>query len=62
MNAIDFIKEHNKVMFWNIYRYNEGTAEWDFVDKAEIEEEEKVDDAFFSSALEENDTCDLYLA
>jgi hypothetical protein len=63
MRAIDFISEHeSKVVFWNVYRFNEENAEWDLIDRAEIEDEEMVDEAFFNSNLEENDTCDLYLA
>ena len=62
MNAIEFINNHNEVIFWNIYRFNEENAEWDLIDRAEIEDEEMVDEAFFDSNLEENDTCDLYLA
>lgn len=61
MNAIEFINNHNEVIFWNIYRFNEDNAEWDLIDRAEIEDEEMVDEAFFDSNLEENDTCDLYL-
>jgi hypothetical protein len=61
MNAIEFINNHNEVIFWNIYRFNEENAEWDLIDRAEIEDEEMVDEAFFDSNLEENDTCDLYL-
>jgi len=63
MRAIDFISEHeSKIVFWNVYRFNEDNAEWDLIDRAEVEDEEKVEEAFFSSTLEENDTCDLYLA
>lgn len=63
MRAIDFISEYeSKVVFWNIYRFNEDNAEWDLIDRAEIEDEEMVDEVFFGSNLEENDTCDLYLA
>ena len=61
MKAINFIKEHNEVIFWNIYRFNEDTAEWDLIDSAEIEDEEMVDDAFFNNYVEKNDACDLYL-
>jgi hypothetical protein len=62
MRAIDFISEHEgKVVFWNIRRFNEENAEWDLIDPAEIEDEEMVDEAFFGSTFEENDTCDLYL-
>jgi hypothetical protein len=62
MRAIDFISEYeSKVVFWNIYRFNEDNAEWDLIDRAEVEDEEMVDEAFFGSNLEENDTCDLYL-
>lgn len=62
MNAIEFINNHNEVIFWNIYRFNEDNAEWDLIDRAEVYDEEMVDEAFFDSNLEENDTCDLYLA
>ena len=62
MRAIDFISEYeSKVVFWNIYRFNEDNAEWDLIDRAEIEDEEMVDEAFFGSTFEENDTCNLYL-
>jgi hypothetical protein len=61
MNAIEFINNHNEVIFWNIYRFNEDNAEWDLIDRAEVYDEEMVDEAFFDSNLEENDTCDLYL-
>jgi hypothetical protein len=63
MRAIDFISEHeSKVVFWNVYRFNEDNAEWDLIDRTEVEDEEMVDEAFFGSNLEENDTCDLSLA
>lgn len=61
MSAIEFINNHNEVIFWNIYRFNEDNAEWDLIDRAEVYDEEMVDEAFFDSNLEENDTCDLYL-
>ena len=61
MNAIEFINNHNEVIFWNIYRFNEDNAEWVLIDRAEVYDEEMVDEAFFDSNLEENDTCDLYL-
>ena len=62
MNAIEFINNHNKVIFWNVYRFNEENAEWDLIDRAEIEDHEQIEESFFSKSLEENDTCDLYLA
>ena len=61
MKALDFIKAHNEVIFWNIYRFNEDNARWDIIDPAEIEEDEMVDGVFFDSIFNENDECDLYL-
>ena len=61
MNAIEFMNNHPEVRFWNIYRFNEDTTHWDLIDRAEVEEEDEVDDAFFDTFFDENDDCELYL-
>jgi hypothetical protein len=61
MNAIEFINNHNEVIFWNVYRFNEDNAEWDLIDPAEITDEDEVDEAFFNDCFEKADECDLYL-
>ena len=61
MRAQDFIKEHNKVIFWNIHRFNWDTNEWDRIERCEITDYEEVDEAFFNSIYDDDDSCDLYL-
>ena len=61
MNAIEFMNNHNEVIFWNIHRFNEENAEWDLIDPAQVEECDEVDEAFFNKVFDENDECDLYL-
>lgn len=61
MNAKEFMKNHPNVEFWNIFRFNEETANWDMIEPCEIEEEETVDESFFNSVFADNDECDLYL-
>ena len=55
------MKNHPNVEFWNIFRFNEETANWDMIEPCEIEEEENVDESFFNSVFADNDECDLYL-
>ena len=60
MKALEFIKLHPEIRFWNIFRWieddtgeNEG---WKIIDVDDIEDYELVDDSFIL-----DDSCDVYL-
>ena len=62
MKAVDYIKQHPEIIYWNVFRWQEDLDEfrevWNYINVSEIDEEELVDDIFIDS---DTKSCDLYL-